>query len=135
MIDLLNFFIGPVVSARGYKSNQEKLYEAEDIVSAAFLFENETHGTGMWCFNTDIDLDHTEIIGSKGEIIYANFNNDPVRLRKKGKEEIFNIEHPAHIQQPLIQRIVDELLGKGISPSRGTTAARTNWVMDQIFSK
>jgi len=135
MIDLLHFYIGPIISTRGFKSNQAKLYSAEDIVSASFLFENDILGTGLWCFNSKIDFEQTEIIGSEGEITYSNFADAPVILKKNGKEEVFNIDHPQHIQQPLIQRIVDELLGKGISPSRGSTAAKTYWVMDQIFAQ
>lgn len=135
MIDLLHFFIGPIKSAKGFRSNQAGLYAAEDIVSTSFLFENDIHGSGIWCFNSNIDFEQTEIIGSDGEIIYSNFMEAPVLLRKDGKEETFFIDHPEHIQQPLIQRVVDELLGKGISPSRGSTAAKTNRVIDQIFAK
>jgi len=135
MIDLLQFFIGPIISAAGHKSNQAGLYTAEDIVSASLLFEDNIQASGIWCFNTGIDFEQTQILGSDGEITYSNFMETPVVLRRNGKEEIFNIDHPVHIQQPLIQRIVDELLGKGISPSRGTTAAKTNWVMDQLLAK
>lgn len=133
MIDLLQFFLGPIVSAKGYKDNQANLYHAEDIVSASFVFKNEVHGTGLWCFSAGSNIDQTEIIGSDGIISYSNFMEAPIILARDGKEEKFELAHPKHIQQPLIQRIVDELLGKGISPSRGSTAIKTNWVMDQIF--
>ena len=39
-----------------------------------------------------------------------------------------------HIQQALIQTIVDELLGKGKCPSTGKTAMASQWVIDQILS-
>jgi hypothetical protein len=39
---------------------------------------------------------------------------------------------PAHVQQPLIQSVVDELLGRGTCPSTGESGARTSWVMDQL---
>jgi len=38
--------------------------------------------------------------------------------------------NPPHIQQPLIQTIVDDLLGRGSCPSTGETARRTSRVMD-----
>lgn len=134
MIDLLHFYIGPVIAVKGFKGNQVNLYKAEDIVSASFLFENNVHGTGIWCFSAGEDLEQTELIGSKGKITYSNFSEAPIVFTKDGKESVFNIENPQHIQQPLIQRIVDELLGKGISPCRGSNASRTNWVMDQILA-
>jgi hypothetical protein len=45
-----------------------------------------------------------------------------------------DIPHPPHIQQPLIQSVVDELNGVGTCPSTGETAARTSRVMDQILA-
>ena len=39
---------------------------------------------------------------------------------------------PKHIQEPLIQTVVDDLLGRGACPSTGKTAARTNLVMEQM---
>ena len=40
---------------------------------------------------------------------------------------------PPHIQQPLIQSIMDELRGQGKSPSTGVTAARTARVIDEVL--
>ena len=41
----------------------------------------------------------------------------------------------AHIQQPLIQTIVDTLLGDGECPSTGHTAALTNRAIDMILGR
>lgn len=133
MIDLLHFFIGPIVAVNGFKTNQARLYKAEDIVIASFAFENNVLGTGVWCFTADTNFEETEIIGTDGRITYSNFMETPIILSRTEKVEQFEIAHPKHIQLPLIQRVVDELMGKGISPSRGTTAIKTNWVMDQIL--
>jgi hypothetical protein len=46
----------------------------------------------------------------------------------------FTIGYPEHIQQPLIQSVVDALNGAGICPSTGESAARTSWVMDQMLA-
>jgi hypothetical protein len=49
--------------------------------------------------------------------------------------EVFEIAPPEHVQQPLIQTIVDELLGKGKCPSTGVSAARTSHVMEDILGE
>ena len=41
--------------------------------------------------------------------------------------------YPEHVQQPLIQTVVDEVRGSGICPSPGQSAARTSLVMDQML--
>jgi predicted dehydrogenase len=135
MIDLLQYLLGPIGAAVGFSSNQGKLYAAEDIVSAAFTFENGAHGVGLWSFSADENLDSTEIIGSRGKISYSTFLELPITLERDGSVQRFDIPHPEHVQQPLIQNIVDELLGIGESPSTGKTGAMTNWVMDKMLRR
>ena len=73
MIDLLQYFLGPIKSVHGYFSNQSQLYETEDVVTANFKFENDILGFGAWAFNTNQNIDRTEIIGSEGKISYSTF--------------------------------------------------------------
>lgn len=135
MIDLLQFYLGPIISAEGYSTNQGKLYSAEDLVSAIFKFETGVQGTGSWCFTSDENLDQTEIVGSEGKIIYSNFSDSSIVLVRKGKAEEIYIKHPEHVAQPLIQNIVDELLGTGKSPSTGKSGASTSRVLDKILRR
>jgi 1,5-anhydro-D-fructose reductase (1,5-anhydro-D-mannitol-forming) len=60
----------------------------------------------------------------------ADFTPGSFTLEREGKLEKFEIADPQHVAQPLIQTIVDELLGKGKRPSTGLTAARASKVMD-----
>lgn len=134
-LDLLDFFLGPIRQAKGHASNQAGLYPAEDIVAGSFAFESGALGTGIWCFTAGHNEDVVEIVGDKGRITFATFGfaNEPVRLETaKGAGE-FVIPHPPHIQQPMIQAIVDELNGQGHSPSTGETGVRTSRVMDQML--
>lgn len=133
MVDILDFFLGPVSSVSGYSSNQNGLYPAEDIVSTAFMFESGVHGTGTWCFSAAEHLDYTEIIGSKGKLTYATFSQEPVRLYRDGKTETFEIAPPEHVHQPLIQTVVDELTGTGICPSTGISGARASRVLEKML--
>ena len=135
MIDLLFYFLGEMESVSGNATNQACLYQVEDIVSCHFLFKNGVHGTGCWCYASGTDIDHTEIIGSRGKLSYRTLSPGPVKLQLDGQPEIFYFDDPNHIQQPLIQTIIDELLGQGKCPSNGKSAAMSNWFVDQIFNK
>jgi 1,5-anhydro-D-fructose reductase (1,5-anhydro-D-mannitol-forming) len=132
-LDLLDYLLGPVVFASGGATNQAGLYEAEDIVTGHFRFQSGVHGTGAWCFTAGDLLDRVEIVGSRGTIAFSTFENNPVELIAGGQTTRFEIPHPAHVQQPLIQTVVDALTGRGVCPSTGTTGARTSWVMDQML--
>lgn len=133
--DYLDYLLGPIETARGIAANQAGLYEAEDIVTAGYRFGNGVLGTGSWCFTVGKPAvkEMTTILGSEGQIRFHFFTNSTVYLETDKGIETFEFQMPQHIQQPLIQTIVDEWLGKaGISPSTGESAARTNWVMEEI---
>ncbi len=134
--DFLDYVIGPIKRATGIKANQAGLYEAEDIVTASFEFENGALGTGSWCF-TASELARKEeavIIGSEGIIKFHFFTGSKVEVRSTTLHKTFDFDFPKHIQQPLIQTIIDELHGNGKCPSDGISGARTNWVMGEILS-
>lgn len=133
MLDLLQYLLGPIEMAKGYATNQAGCYEAEDAVSATWLHTSGIHGTGMWHFTTQHRVDRTEIVGTTGVIRYATFDDEPVVLESLEQTENVHIENPLHIQQPLIQTVVDTLLGHGQCPSTGHTAALTNRVIDMIL--
>ena len=133
MLDILQFYFGNIISAEGRAVNQASLYPAEDMVSGSFIFASGVQGTGVWNFTAHADLDRTEIVGSKGKITFATFGNSPVILETKTGKETLDLPNPKHIQQHLIQTIVDELNGKGKCPSTGFTASRTNWAMDRLL--
>jgi predicted dehydrogenase len=133
-LDFLDYVLGPIRAAHGLAMNQTKLYPAEDTVAAVFEFESGVEGTGLWWFASPIPVDRTEILGTRGRVAFASFDDAPVVLETDGETSEFVIPHPPHVQQPLIQTVVDQLNGEGQCPSTGESAARTTRVMDQILA-
>jgi predicted dehydrogenase len=133
MLDFLDYLLGPIRAVRGFASNQAGRYPAEDIVSGTLVFESGVHGVGTWCFTSFERFDRTEIVGTEGKIAYSTFDARPVVLTRSGGRTEYALDYPPHIQQPLIQTVVDELNGIGRCPSTGASAARTSWVMDQML--
>lgn len=134
-LDLLDFLLGPIARAAGSSGNQAGLYDAEDVVSASFVFQSGVHGAGAWGFATGESVDRVELVGSRGTITFATFADEPVSLMTEGRRATFDIPHPTHIQQPMIQTVVDALTIGGFCPSTGLSGARTSWVMDEILAK
>jgi len=133
-LDFLDYLFGPIVSVNGHTANQAGLYPAEDIVCASFTFESGVLGSAVWCFTVSPQSrkDCIRIVGDKGNITFSSFDPGPVTLETARGVEQFKIPRPQHVQQPLIQTVVNELQGRGKCPSTGLTAARTSWVMDRI---
>jgi predicted dehydrogenase len=133
MLDFLDYVLGPIAEVRGLAANQAGKYKAEDIVSGAFRFASGVQGVGTWCFSAFENRDATEIVGASGKITYSTFNAQPITLVTREGAVEFSLDYPQHIEQPLIQTVVDELNGVGKCPSTGVTGARTSWVMDQML--
>jgi predicted dehydrogenase len=133
-LDILDYFLGPILHATGSAENQAGLYPAEDIVTAHFKFESGIIGTGIWCFTAGTHSDLVEIVGSQATIRFSTFGDQPIELIRTTGHKKWKIDHPAHIQQPHIQSIVNELNQNGYCPSNGKSAARTNQVIDWILA-
>jgi predicted dehydrogenase len=141
-LDILDYLLGPIVEAEGMAGNQAGLYQAEDIATGTFRFApsgaaSGVQGVGVWSFTMDQHerRDRIELIGDKGRIAFACFALDePLIVARQGVVEEKRFTMPEHVQQPLIQSVVDELLGRGKCPSTGESGARASWVMEQLVS-
>jgi predicted dehydrogenase len=133
-LDILDFILGPILQANGHIGNQARQYQAEDIVTASWKFESGVQGSGVWCFSAFEHIDLTEIIGSQGKLSFSSFGMDPIIWTSGEGRVEYPVDTPEHVQQPLIQTVVNELLGIGTCPSHGESAARTSLVMDQIMN-
>lgn len=137
-LNILDYLLGPIAQAQGLAGNQAGLYQAEDIVTGSLRFASGVQGVGLWAFTIDAQeaRDCIEIIGDKGRIEFASFALDtPVTVVRQGVVEQKHFVMPPHVQQPLIQSVVDQLLGRGECPSTGESGARASWVMDQLVAQ
>jgi predicted dehydrogenase len=132
--DLLDFLMGPIAHVAGRSANTGGAYRAEDVTAAAFQFDSGAVGTGVWNFNAGETVDRLTICGSTGEIVTSVFDDIDVTVRRKGAVDVHPVRNPAHVHQPLIQSIVDELGGRGCCPSTGLTAARASRVLDECVA-
>lgn len=134
-LDVLDFLLGPIKEANGFATNQAHAYAAEDIVVGSFHFENGALGYGNWCFSTSAvsSKEIITLVGSQGQITFNCFGDHSITVEIEGKEkQMMTFDIPKHIQQPHIQTIVDELLGKGKCSSTGVSGARTSNVLELL---
>jgi hypothetical protein len=76
-----------------------------------------------------------EIVGDRGRLVFSVFGTEPIQGCFDHGPETLAPPHPEHVQQPLVQAVVDELLKRGPGcPSTGRTALRASVVIDRILS-
>lgn len=133
-VDLMYWFFGEIEKASGYSTNQSGSYNADDIVSGNILFKSGVIFNGLWCFNVAEEnvKDYCEIQGSEGKMRFPIFEHKKIEIIKNGKTEIFSFEPLDHVQQPLIQKVVDYFLDKGPNPSSAEDGAKVMWLLDQF---
>jgi predicted dehydrogenase len=129
--DLLDFLLGPITAASGYATNTGGSYAAEDVTVACFGFASGLVGTGVWNFNADRNEDLVTVTGSEGTLRVPVFADLDVVVSRGGREERFEFRNPPHVHQPLVQTVVDQLLGRGVCESTGESAARTSRVLER----
>ncbi|MGJ4804835.1 Gfo/Idh/MocA family protein [Luteimonas sp. SDU82] len=132
-LDLLDFLLGPIRNVSG-EATSAGLYPAEDTVRMAFGFAGGVEGSGDWCFHSDARRDLVEIEGEAGRLRFATFDEAPVELVRADGTQRFTIANPRHIQLPLVERVVAQLRGEGLSPSTGESAARATRVIDAALA-
>lgn len=135
--DFLDYLFGPIAQVSSIVDNQMGIYEAEDIVSVAWQFENGVVGSGTWCFNAapQNDCDLFEIIGSEGRIEFSTFDFTPIRLINSEGNFEFDFPKPENVQFNLIEQVVNHLRGTDEAVSTGVSAARTNEIIEKIVTK
>jgi predicted dehydrogenase len=134
-IDLLLFYFGKPLKYHGFGLNQAKLSLADDHVCGQILFEKNIVVNGSWCFNVgqDQQADVCEIVGTEGKITFAFFGTT-VNLKNRNEEITEVFIHPQHIEQPMIEKVIDYFNGVIPNPCAIVNAVSVMDIMD-VFSK
>jgi 1,5-anhydro-D-fructose reductase (1,5-anhydro-D-mannitol-forming) len=132
-LDALDYLFGPLEDVSGQAYRASAPGDVEDRVTLRFLTQAKVEGSGAWDFSADRSADLIRVEGALGSLSFSTFGDEPLVLETEAGSERFELPNPRHIQQPLIQSIVDELLGRGKCPSSGLSAARTSQVMDRAL--
>lgn len=134
VLDLIDYLLGPLENVKGRAANLLGNYAVEDAVALSFDVAGGVHGVATWNFTSAARDDTLRITGTEGEVTCSVLGNDSVRLETTNGVEVIERPNPPHVAQPLIQSIVDDLLGRGRCPSTGESARRTSAVMDAVLA-
>lgn len=135
-IDLMLYYFGKIKKTSGIAVNQEGLYAADNLVSGQILFESGVLFNGLWCFTAPAEevTDRCEIIGSEGKITFPVFGNR-VTVLKNGTEEVFDFDRLPHVQQPMIEQVVNYFMDQGPNPCPACEGAEVMRVLDAFTLK
>jgi predicted dehydrogenase len=132
-LDLMMYFFGVVAETNGVCANQAGLYEAEDVVAGVIRFANNIVFSGQWCFTVAAGMqeDICEMMGTKGKISFPVFGYE-VSLETDNEKKVLAFPPPVHIQQPMIEKVVNYFSGKGGNPCAASDAIESMRVMENF---
>lgn len=131
-LDIIAYIAGDLSDVQGIAGNVAGTHAAEDGVAMTFRI-GRALGSAQWDFASAVNADVITFMGTRGRVSLSTFGNEPVELRTADGVQTFDLPNPLHVQQPLIQTMVDQLLGRGECPSTGATGARTQAVLDAVL--
>ena len=136
-LDLMYYFFGFVENATGFSTNQSHRYNADDVVSGNIHFKNGVMFNGLWCFNVGIqnEKDSCEIAGSEGKISFSVFGQQKLSVTKNSETEITVFKPLKHVQQPMIEKVVDYFLDEGPNPCSAEDGVEVMRLIDQFTMK
>jgi predicted dehydrogenase len=135
-LDIITFIFGNYINCSGISVNQAKLYNAEDTVTGYMQLPNDILFTGNWCFTVPENMkkDECRIIGEKGSLTFPFFGNTVEMITNEGTQKL-SFEHPAHIQQPMIEKVVQYFLGNESNPCSLEEAIISLEIMQNFSTK
>jgi predicted dehydrogenase len=130
-IDLMLYLFGMVKQYSGTALNQTRASQADDLVSGSILFEKGILFNGVWCFAVS-EQDATDtctIYGAKGTIRFGFFGQK-VWVTVDGQTELLEFELLQHVEQPMIEKVVNYFLGSGENPCSGAIGTEVMEIID-----
>ena len=132
-LDLMYYFFGPAKKVNGIATNQGGNYAADDLVMGNILFNNGIAFSGTWCFNAAATTDHCEIVGSTGAIYFSVFSGNTITVIAKGVVHTYSFETLPHVQQPMIEKVVQYFLGAAPNPCSGDEGVEVMRMMEHMI--
>ena len=133
-LDLLDYLVGPLEDVRGTAANIASPYPVEDTVALCFRTAAGVPGAMTCDFAAAVRDDTLRLTGTEGELTCPVFGPEPLKFEDASGVRTFDLPPPPHVAQPLIQTVVDDLLGRGACPSTGESARRTSRAMDLVLA-
>lgn len=134
-LDIMYWLFGPAKKITGVAANQNAHYISDDLVSGNILFQSGMAFSGTWWFNAAEAIDHCEIIGSTGKLRFSFFSGNRIELISNRQTTCFDFDTLQHVQQPMIEKVVQYFSGKAENPCTGREGAEVmKWIGEMAGS-
>lgn len=131
-LDILYYLFGSATTVTGLATNQGGFYTVPDLVTGTIHFANGIVFAGSWCFTAAEPNDVCEITGSKGSLRFGFFTDNSITLQRNNETTRFDFDRLQHVQQPMIEEVVQYFSGHASNPCSAEEGAEVMRWMDEM---
>ena len=164
VLDLLDFWFGPLELAGGCAASSSQTLDVEDTVAFSFRTSSGAVGTALWNFASGSRADRLEIDGLLGKLTLAGMKcaspcvleveqkkpqEDPKKAQSlqskvqsflgQRKRQVARTQYKfspvQSVHEPLLRSVVASILSQDQSLPTGEAALRTSCLMDAVLSE
>ncbi len=134
-LGLMLYYFGSVKTASGSSANSNHLYKADDRVEGTIVFDSGVRFNGHWDFNAGYDADECVVYGSEGWLKFSVFGPQDFLIKNKDGEKLLPFDAPLHVQQPMIEKVVEYFKGNGPNPCPAEEGCEVMRLMELFTNK
>lgn len=134
-VDMINFLFGDIVKAEGRAENLGLGCPLENVVKMSFETEKGILVKGSFHGVSEERGDRTYVAGAKGSLEFSVHGKSDILLKDVQGNVLtqYNLPEPKVVEKPMVQSVVEDLLGIGVCESKAREVLVTYEVIDRIL--
>lgn len=134
-VDIIQFLFGNITKVNGHARNIGTGCPLENLVEMEFVTERGARGHAVFDCVAQEKSDRMRVSGSKGTMEFSVHGKTDVIVRDLNGHviEAFDLPDPRTVEQPMVQSVVEDLLGIGHCESKAAEVLCTYDVIDQVL--
>lgn len=133
-INLLLAMFGEISDVRSFCDTLVAEYASENVSSTLMRFVTGSHASMTCLFNTPIDPDRFEIIGTEGHLLASPLNGNELEIETRAGRRVERLPPHANLHYPLIADFAAAVLEKRHPLVTGEEGRATAEVIDRIYN-
>lgn len=136
-VDIINFLFGNITKVQGKAENIGTGCPLENLVTMSFKTEKGVCGTAKFNCAAEEKSDRMVVTGTDGSMEFSVHGKTDVIVRDNDGNvlEQFDMPDPVTVEQPMVQTVVEDLLGVGICESKAGEVLVTYEIIDQVLDE
>lgn len=134
-VDIIQFLFGNITKVNGHARNIGTGCPMENLVEMEFVTERGAKGYAVFDCVAREKSDRMRVSGSKGTMEFSVHGKTDVIVKDLSGRviEAFDLPDPRTVEQPMVQSVVEDLLGIGHCESKAGEVLCTYDVIDRVL--